>query len=102
MPLGEHSQRPHQKLDPSGLVSYFLSLQVAFLKEDFPERMGHRAGAQFPVVTMPGRGTRQGAAVGTVQGWGLMLWTSLVSALRFLHPEMRYPLVPDKPEWSVT
>ena len=52
------SDCPRQKPEPSELVS-FLSLQLAFLKEDFPERMGHTVGAQPMVVIMPGRGTQE-------------------------------------------
>lgn len=54
--MRENSDCPHQKPEPSGLVC-FLSLQLAFLKEDFPERMGLTAGAQSMVVTMPQCGT---------------------------------------------
>lgn len=54
--MRESSDCPHQTPEPSGLVSV-LSLQLALLKEDFPEYTGHIAGAQSVVVTLPGCGT---------------------------------------------
>lgn len=47
-----------------------LSLQLAFLKEDFPERTGHTAGAQSMAVTMPGCGTRKECSCGYGPGPG--------------------------------
>lgn len=67
--MRENSDCPHQKPEPSGLVC-FLSLQLAFLKEDFPERMELTAGAQSMVVTMPQCGTRQECRCGYCPGLG--------------------------------